>query len=350
MPIVKSADAPQFDLPGVKFTALAAPSRGSSENAAWRISLAAHTPGAPHQLTREEIFVAISGSAEAAIGPERFDVAAGDAIVVPAFTDFALSNKGDVPYLTFGTKENRYGIDGTMISTGEIDAKDMKIGKDGSFEIIISQKKQGDNWLPSTAGSTGLIIRQTFTDKTKERPGTFNIEAINAPATPNPITQEDLTRALNHTAAWVTGTAKTFADWSAMFMEHPNQILARDQKFFQRGGGDPNIFYGFAYFTLKDDEAWVIESEVPECRLWNFQLCNWWMESLDYRTIDNVWTNQTKAKLEKDGTLKIVVAKKDPGLGGNWLDSTSHTNGVALLRWVGAKNHPVPKCSVVKIK
>lgn len=98
MPIVKSADAPHFDLPGVKFTALAAPSRGSSENAAWRISLAAHTPGAPHQLTREEIFVAISGSAEAAIGPERFDVAAGDAIVVPAFTDFALSNKGDVPF------------------------------------------------------------------------------------------------------------------------------------------------------------------------------------------------------------------------------------------------------------
>jgi hypothetical protein len=259
-------------------------------------------------------------------------------------------NRGDVPYLTFGTKENRYGVDGTMISTGELDAKDMKFSKDGSFEIIISRKKQGKNWLPSTAGSTGLIIRQTFTDKTKERPGAFNIEAIDAPAKPKPITQEDLTRALNHTAAWVTGTAKTFADWSTMFMEHPNQILARDQKFFQRGGGDPNIFYGFGYYTLADDEAWVIETEVPKCRLWNFQLCNWWMESLDYRTIDNVWTNQTKAKLEKDGTLKIVVAKKNPGLGGNWLDSTGHTNGVALLRWVGAKNHPVPKCSVVKMK
>ena len=259
-------------------------------------------------------------------------------------------NKGDVPYLTFGTKENRYGIDGTMISTGELDAKDMKFGKDGSFEIIISPKKQGANWLPSTAGSTGLIIRQTFMDKTKERPGTFNIEAIDAPAKPNPITQADITRALTHTAEWVIGTATTFAQWSTMFMEHPNEILGRDQKFFQRGGGDPNIFYGFAYFTLADDEAWLIESEVPDCRLWNFQLCNWWMESLDYRTIDNVWTNQTKAKLEADGTLKIVVAAKDPGLGGNWLDSTGHTNGVALLRWVGAKSHPIPKCSVIKVK
>lgn len=98
MPIIKSADAPEFDLPGLKFIGLAAPSRGSTENAAWRISLAANTPGAPHQLTREEIIIAISGSAEAIIGTERFGVAAGDAVVVPAFTDFALGNNGDTPF------------------------------------------------------------------------------------------------------------------------------------------------------------------------------------------------------------------------------------------------------------
>lgn len=257
-------------------------------------------------------------------------------------------HRGEAPYLTFGTKANRYASDGTMVSTGELDAENMKFRPDGTFEIIISQMQKGENWLPSKADSTALLIRQTFMDKKTEKPAMFFIERIGAPAKPRPITQEDITRALSTTAEWVIGTANTFADWSKLFMTKPNEMIS-DQAFFQRGGGDPNIFYLHAYWTLADDEAWVIESDVPNCRFWNFQLDNWWMESLDYRNVDNVWTNKRKAKLETNGKVKIVVAARDPGYG-NWIDTTGHSNGTALLRWVGADSHPIPKCRVVKLR
>lgn len=95
MPFIAATDAPVFALPGVTFTGLASPSRGSRENAAWRISMAPGTEPHPHKLTREEIFVAISGRAVAMVGSTRHALTAGCALVVPADTEFALSNPHD---------------------------------------------------------------------------------------------------------------------------------------------------------------------------------------------------------------------------------------------------------------
>lgn len=95
MPHIPSPAAPIFKISGatgVTFTGLAAPSRGSHETAVWRVTL---DPGAPpkiHQLTREEILVAIAGSATASVSGTEIRLNAGDALVVPAFTDFSLGN------------------------------------------------------------------------------------------------------------------------------------------------------------------------------------------------------------------------------------------------------------------
>jgi len=51
----------------------------------------------------------------------------------------------------------------------------------------------------------------------------------------------------------------------------------------------------------------VIEATPPECRHWNFQLNNYWMESLDYRYFD-VWVNKHMANYGKDGSICLVVA------------------------------------------
>jgi quercetin dioxygenase-like cupin family protein len=91
MPIIHSDDAPSFDIPGVRFIGLAAPSRGARETAVWRVKIDPSAKPLPHRVTREEVFVAISGAARFTIGEEVFDVAAGGAVIVPADTDFALS-------------------------------------------------------------------------------------------------------------------------------------------------------------------------------------------------------------------------------------------------------------------
>jgi quercetin dioxygenase-like cupin family protein len=92
MPVIKSASAPTFDLPGLHVTGLAAPSRGCRETSVWRLALAPGTAGTVHTVDREEVFVLIAGRALAQLGGESVALAAGDALVVPANVPFALAN------------------------------------------------------------------------------------------------------------------------------------------------------------------------------------------------------------------------------------------------------------------
>ena len=90
--------------------------------------------------------------------------------------------RGSVPILSFGTKANRYAVDGTMASTGELDSADMKVGADGRFEVIVSRDKAEGNWLPLAEDSSMLIVRQTFLDRANETPATVEIEALDPPS------------------------------------------------------------------------------------------------------------------------------------------------------------------------
>ena len=86
---------------------------------------------------------------------------------------------------------------------------------------------------------------------------------------------------------------------------------------------------------------------MPEYVAWNFQLDNYWMESLDYRYLP-VNLNKRSAYPNADGTVTIVVAARDPGVR-NFITTGGHTSGTMLLRWVKARTHPHPRCEVVKL-
>ncbi len=98
MTIINADAAPVFDIPGARFTGLASPKRGACETCVWRIRMEAGTEPRFHKVTREEIFVALSGSAELHIGGKVHRLSAGAAAVVPAGTEFALANRGDEPF------------------------------------------------------------------------------------------------------------------------------------------------------------------------------------------------------------------------------------------------------------
>jgi mannose-6-phosphate isomerase-like protein (cupin superfamily) len=98
MPVIYSAKAKTYEMPGVKFTCLAAPQTGSTENSAWQFSLTPNSQGTLHQVTREEIMIVIRGNATAEIGKDRHNISAGDAIIIPAHTDFRISNMSQEPF------------------------------------------------------------------------------------------------------------------------------------------------------------------------------------------------------------------------------------------------------------
>lgn len=51
-----------------------------------------------HRLSREEVIVALAGEARVLVGGREAQLKAGGAVIVPADTDFALSNPGDVMF------------------------------------------------------------------------------------------------------------------------------------------------------------------------------------------------------------------------------------------------------------
>lgn len=98
MAVIQGSSAPAFAVPHVTALGLAAPSRGASETCAWRFTFA---PGAPtdttHMVDREEIFVVLSGGVTARLEGTEHLLVAGDALIVPPHTPFALGNPNDEP-------------------------------------------------------------------------------------------------------------------------------------------------------------------------------------------------------------------------------------------------------------
>ena len=85
-----------------------------------------------------------------------------------------------------------------------------------------------------------------------------------------------------------------------------------------------------------------IETPVPECESWNFQLTNVWMESLDYRH-HRVHLNGELADQPDPKRLVIHVTHAPvPGLENNVI-TTGHERGIMLVRWIGASEHPIPE-------
>ncbi|MEU1210856.1 cupin domain-containing protein [Nocardia sp. NPDC005825] len=98
MPLITADNAPHFANDHASFIGLAAPSRGSTENSAWRLTLEPGVDAPPHALDREEIFVPLSGSMVVTMNGETYTVAAGDALIVPAHQQFAMANPHSDPF------------------------------------------------------------------------------------------------------------------------------------------------------------------------------------------------------------------------------------------------------------
>ena len=253
--------------------------------------------------------------------------------------------RGTVHYLGFGTYAGNYGSGGRMGQSGYLDAADMEIAADGSFEVILGCRERVGNWLRMEPDTSSLIVRQTFEDRSQEKIADLHIERFDAGEAPEPITPEFIDEGLAAAANYVFGTASLFTDWSESFAEHPNELPFFDPAIAKAAHGDPNILYYHGYWELKSEEALVVDVTPPACEYWNFQVNNYWMESLDYR-YHRIAVNHHDAVAESDGSVRLVLAHRDPGLP-NWLETAGHERGTMCLRWVRAKENPVPRVRVV---
>ena len=190
-------------------------------------------------------------------------------------------SRGGVPFLSFGTKAGGYGSTGEMVPTGQVEADQLEIAADGSFELRVSCREQSGNWLPMQPETSMLIVRQTFLDRPNEEPAHYRIECLDPPEDTQ-LDPESFEERLFASLDFVEGTANLFVDWMQDYEKHLNQLPSDDQARCQAAGGDRTIHYLQSYWRLADDEALIVEApKIPACTTWNLQLSDYWMQSLD---------------------------------------------------------------------
>jgi mannose-6-phosphate isomerase-like protein (cupin superfamily) len=119
MYVISATEAPKFELPGVGFTGLASPSRGSRDVCTWRITVSAGMRSEQsHTLDRDEIFMVTSGAIQ--LTPDSTVLRAGDAAVVPAGTPIQLVNPRTEPAAVYVVIRAGFAAtlaDGTTVDT-----------------------------------------------------------------------------------------------------------------------------------------------------------------------------------------------------------------------------------------
>ena len=83
MPIVKSDDAPEFDLAGVRVHGLSSPSRGALETMSYRVDLGPGQRLPDHTHDHEEVFHVLSGTITVSLDGEETPLGPGDTVMVP---------------------------------------------------------------------------------------------------------------------------------------------------------------------------------------------------------------------------------------------------------------------------
>jgi hypothetical protein len=256
--------------------------------------------------------------------------------------------RNTIDYLGFFTQNGTYGEPGGMAPCGVLEGKDLHIESDGSIEIFVSKEKRGHNWLKIEDSTSLLMVRQTFMDRSTEVPAELHIENLDGRAFPDPLTPEKIDKGLSTAALFIAGAPVLFAKWASGFKKHANQLPIFDPAISNAAGGDASIIYHHSYWSLSPDKALVISFTPPDCEAWNFQLNNYWMESLDYRYYP-ISVNKHSAVVGPDGKVKIIVSGTDVGLP-NWVSTCRHPEGTMCLRWYRLLNGAqpvVPECRVV---
>jgi hypothetical protein len=257
--------------------------------------------------------------------------------------------RGDARWISFNTfNAGGFGGKGGRGTGTTLHEHELDIAPDGSFEVFLSQRRHDGNWLALEPDSTSLTIRQTFLHKGVDAPAELHIERLDGDgAPPPPLTAAHLQASLLGSAAYVRAITSIGASWAERNAAHPN-VFYDAQEDDTRLFADPQIKWHMAYVELAADDALVVEFVPPACEYWMVALHNHWMETLDYR-YHPVTLNSATAHIEPDGSVRLVIAHRDPGVP-NWLSMAAHDRGVFGVRWVGPSvNDVVPSTRLVPL-
>jgi hypothetical protein len=205
----------------------------------------------------------------------------------------------------------------------------LAVGEDGQFDLYIGGPERSGNWLPTTADSRKLFIRQGF-DRWDELPAQIRIERIDM-SRPKPLpTAEVMADAMGWAGDFVTGL---MSDWPEFPFSYGGVDADRPNAFphvdatgadAKRGRAAANM-----YWELGRDEALIVEFDAHH-GLWMLTNMGVFFNSMDYLYRPVSYT-PSRAAVDADRRIRLVMAHRDPGVQ-NWLDTQGFERGNLTYR------------------
>ncbi|HZU65067.1 MAG TPA: DUF1214 domain-containing protein [Novosphingobium sp.] len=265
-----------------------------------------------------------------------------------------VGERGDAIVAGFAVGNRMIGMAGSPgQGLANYDIDQLEIGADGRFEVLFSAERPAGhvgNWRYLHPEADFLLVRQFNYDWGGDRDMRLAIERLD-PLPPKPRLSPERTDALLGelfgTYARGLSAIALGALGRAFDKGLVNKVALHDFKDLGNSADWPQAYWEMV-FELAEDEALVIESDLPEARhYWNVQVIDglWNQADILYRQTS---LNGRTARIDADGRFRAVLCRQDPGYA-NWLDTADHGFGMLIGRWYRCSSHPVPQVRRMKL-
>jgi len=260
-------------------------------------------------------------------------------------------NRGTCKILSFTTQRAMSGTVDEMPSPSghnEVDDTDLGLALNEDFEVIFSAEKPAGytgKWAPIDAQAGGMMVRFRSYDWAKEVDPSISIECI-SPVPPKPrLTQEQIYAGIQEMAKYPRRKTRLYYGMQNGVKSRVGYNVFEPVRYV---GALAKQVYWPAIFQLEEDEALIIETDLPAQRpYWNIQLNDPYFNALEYVYRLSSLNGHT-AKVSADGKFRAVIALTDPGVP-NWLDPAGYKEGGIYGRWFDCDTNPTPIIKRVKL-
>ena len=241
--------------------------------------------------------------------------------------------RGSTADLSFQVLKGDYSPVEVPDSLSAFDDRAIEIGEDGRFELRFGPAGAGPNSFRLGAGSSMLLVREVYSDWSRERRGTISIRREDrAGWGPPPAGTDALAKRCGVAGKILLSRLRTFLAFPEWFyLKEPVNTMTPPRP---TPGGLATQFSSAGHFDLGEDQAMIVtvpaavRSVAP---YQGIQLGSMWYVSLDYINHQTSLTAD-QARADPDGRLRFVISERDPGVA-NWLELTGRRRGYVQIRW-----------------
>jgi hypothetical protein len=281
-----------------------------------------------------------------ALGDNR-DARYHDAKVHPGGTYIVRGRTAGAVYVSFTVEAGAEGGAFPSGTVGVLNDTGFEVDGDGRFEIVVGgpEPERHRGWLPLAPDASRITVRHYWEDAGPP-PGLppapsleLAIDCVggDVPSPPAAPTDETVAASIRRMATYVR--SRTLDTMAKPGEGEPPAFVSREPHVFPppvtpgaHALAAADAAYSMAPYLLGPDDALVMTMRWPECRCANVSLWNRQLQTFDYLR-GLVSANRAQTVPEDDGSVRIVIAHRDPGVP-NWLTTEGRPFGLVFWRFM----------------